>query len=287
MKLATLEAGGRDGTLVVVRATAARYAHGDARSRRRCRRALDDWDARRAGAARARRRSSSAARSTAQPLDVARARARRCRARTSGSTARRSSTTSILVRKARGAEPPPTLETDPLVYQGGSGVLLGPTRRHPAARSRPGASTSSREVCVVLGDTPHGHDAPPTRRTHVRLVMLANDSRCATCPRRAGQGLRLLPEQAGDGVLAVRGHARRARRRAGATAACTCRVRTTYNGDARRRLRRRPGDALLVLRSDRAHRARRARSPPARSSAAAPSRTRTARAASRASPSGG
>src|SRR5687767_11232321 len=28
-----------------------------------------------------------------------------------------------LVRKARGAEPPPTLETDPLVYQGGSGVL--------------------------------------------------------------------------------------------------------------------------------------------------------------------
>src|SRR5689334_14709291 len=32
----------------------------------------------------------------------------------------------ILVRKARGATPPPTLETDPLVYQGGSGDLLGP-----------------------------------------------------------------------------------------------------------------------------------------------------------------
>ena len=31
-----------------------------------------------------------------------------------------------LVRRARGAEPPTTLETDPLVYQGGSGVLLGP-----------------------------------------------------------------------------------------------------------------------------------------------------------------
>src|SRR5512144_2963625 len=30
-----------------------------------------------------------------------------------------------LVRRARGAEPPPTLETDPLVYQGGSGVLSG------------------------------------------------------------------------------------------------------------------------------------------------------------------
>src|SRR5688500_17515256 len=32
----------------------------------------------------------------------------------------------VLVRKARGAEPPETLLTDPLVYQGGSGVLLGP-----------------------------------------------------------------------------------------------------------------------------------------------------------------
>ena len=40
-----------------------------------------------------------------------------------------------LVRKARGAEPPPTLETDPLVYQGGSGVLLAPVRGHPAPRS--------------------------------------------------------------------------------------------------------------------------------------------------------
>lgn len=33
----------------------------------------------------------------------------------------------VLVRKARGAEPPKTLETDPLVYQGGSSVFLGPT----------------------------------------------------------------------------------------------------------------------------------------------------------------
>src|ERR1700741_2904826 len=30
-----------------------------------------------------------------------------------------------LVRMARGAEPPETLESDPLVYQGGSGALLG------------------------------------------------------------------------------------------------------------------------------------------------------------------
>src|SRR5690242_17485283 len=33
----------------------------------------------------------------------------------------------LLARKARGAEPPKTLRTEPLVYQGGSGVLLAPT----------------------------------------------------------------------------------------------------------------------------------------------------------------
>ena len=32
----------------------------------------------------------------------------------------------VLVRKARGAVPPATLETDPLVYQGGSSVFLYP-----------------------------------------------------------------------------------------------------------------------------------------------------------------
>ena len=31
----------------------------------------------------------------------------------------------VLVRKARGAEPPATLRTDPLVYQGGSDTFLG------------------------------------------------------------------------------------------------------------------------------------------------------------------
>ncbi len=33
----------------------------------------------------------------------------------------------VLVRKARNAPLPPTLKTDPLVYQGGSGVFLRPT----------------------------------------------------------------------------------------------------------------------------------------------------------------
>jgi len=80
-----------------------------------------------------------------------------------------------LVRKARGAEPPSTLETDPLVYQGGSGALLGPRDPIPlpAGVDDPGLDLEA-EVAVVLGDVARGTtaaDAPAC----VRLVMLAND----------------------------------------------------------------------------------------------------------------
>jgi fumarylacetoacetate (FAA) hydrolase len=79
----------------------------------------------------------------------------------------------VLVRKARGAEPPETLRTDPLVYQGGSGVLLGP--RDPIALADPawGLDFES-EVCVVLGDTPQSTRKEDASR-YVRLLMLAND----------------------------------------------------------------------------------------------------------------
>jgi fumarylacetoacetate (FAA) hydrolase len=78
-----------------------------------------------------------------------------------------------LVRKARGAEPPKTLETDPLIYQGGSGDMLGP--RDPIELRDPawGLDFES-EVCVVLDDTPMGTTAAEASK-HVRLLMLAND----------------------------------------------------------------------------------------------------------------
>jgi fumarylacetoacetate (FAA) hydrolase len=78
-----------------------------------------------------------------------------------------------LVRKARGAEPPKTLETDPLIYQGGSGDLLGP--RDPIVLRDPawGLDFES-EVCVILGDTPIGTTAADAAK-HIRLVLLAND----------------------------------------------------------------------------------------------------------------
>jgi fumarylacetoacetate (FAA) hydrolase len=78
-----------------------------------------------------------------------------------------------LLRRSRGAEPPPTLETDPLVYQGGSGVLLGPRDPIELVDERWGLDFEG-EVCVVLGDVPRGTRARDAASC-LRLVMLAND----------------------------------------------------------------------------------------------------------------
>ena len=78
-----------------------------------------------------------------------------------------------LVRRSRGAELPPSLETDPLVYQGGSGVLLAPTEDIPLPDPAWGLDFEG-EVCAVLGDVRRG-----TRATEaagcIRLLCLAND----------------------------------------------------------------------------------------------------------------
>ncbi|MBT8492691.1 MAG: fumarylacetoacetate hydrolase family protein, partial [Deltaproteobacteria bacterium] len=79
----------------------------------------------------------------------------------------------VLVRKARGAEPPETLETDPLVYQGGSGVLLGPREDIVLPNPEWGLDYEG-EVCVILGDTPRGVSKDEAL-SHVKLLTLAND----------------------------------------------------------------------------------------------------------------
>ncbi len=79
----------------------------------------------------------------------------------------------VLVRKARGAEPPETLRTDPLIYQGGSGDMLAPTADIKLANEAWGCDFES-EVAVVLGDTPQGTKAKDASK-YVRLVMLVND----------------------------------------------------------------------------------------------------------------
>ena len=79
----------------------------------------------------------------------------------------------IRVRKARNAEPPETLRSDPLVYQGGSGVLLAPRAPMILPDAAWGLDFEG-ELCVVLGDTPMATRADRAG-AHVRLLMLAND----------------------------------------------------------------------------------------------------------------
>jgi len=78
-----------------------------------------------------------------------------------------------LVRKARGAEMPPSFWTDPLMYQGGSDSFIGPEEDILAADEAWGIDMEG-EVAVVTGDVPMG--ATPARAVAaIRLIMLVND----------------------------------------------------------------------------------------------------------------
>ncbi|HXK19246.1 MAG TPA: fumarylacetoacetate hydrolase family protein, partial [Polyangiaceae bacterium] len=78
-----------------------------------------------------------------------------------------------LVRRARNAAPPATLETDPLVYQGGSSDMLGPRAAFRLLNEAYGLDFEA-ELGVVLGDTPQGTTAA-SAGAHVRLVLCLND----------------------------------------------------------------------------------------------------------------
>ena len=78
-----------------------------------------------------------------------------------------------LVRKARGAEMPPSFWTDPLVYQGGSDDFLPPTADVPVASEDFGIDLEA-EVAVVTDDVPMA-TAAADARGHIKLLMLVND----------------------------------------------------------------------------------------------------------------
>ncbi len=170
MKLATLRDGTRDGRLIVVKRDNSAYALAtDVALTLQA--ALDDWDTLEPRLrALAERLEAGAVQS--RPLDVHQLMAPLPRAYEwiDGSAYLNHV---ILVRKARNAEPPPTLKTDPLVYQGGSGDMLAPTQDIPLVDEAWGCDFES-EVCVILGDTPMGTRAQEAGK-YVKLVMLAND----------------------------------------------------------------------------------------------------------------
>jgi fumarylacetoacetate (FAA) hydrolase len=78
-----------------------------------------------------------------------------------------------LVRKARGAEMPPSFWTDPLMYQGGSDSFLGPRDPILMADEAWGIDFEA-EVAVITGDVSMGVGADAAR-SHIKLLMLVND----------------------------------------------------------------------------------------------------------------
>jgi fumarylacetoacetate (FAA) hydrolase len=170
MKLATLRTGGRDGTLVVVRSDGRAYARAGAVAPT-LQSALDEWERAEPGLRDLCQRLEGG-QIPAEPLDPWALAAPLPRAYEwlDGSTYLNHVR---LARRARGVEPPPDLLTCPLVYQGGSGVLLGP--RDPLLLLDPAWGLDlEAEIGVILGDVPLGVSAAAAPST-VRLVCLLND----------------------------------------------------------------------------------------------------------------
>jgi fumarylacetoacetate (FAA) hydrolase len=218
MKLATLRDGGRDGRLLVVRRDGQAGAPGPDRWPT-VQAALDDWGAAEP-ALRAIASELDRGAHDGMPIDPTRLAAPLPRAYEwiDGSAFLNHV---ILVRKARGAQPPATLETDPLIYQGGSGDLLGPRDPIPLVDPAWGLDYES-EVVVVLGDTPLGTRAADAAGC-VRLVMLANDCTLRNLvpdelakgfgffqskPATAFSPFAVTPDELGDAWRAGRLHAR-------------------------------------------------------------------------------
>ncbi len=78
-----------------------------------------------------------------------------------------------LVRKARGAEMPPSFWTDPLMYQGGSDSFIGPCDAILAADEAWGIDFEA-EVAAITDDVAMGTAAADAEH-HVKLLMLVND----------------------------------------------------------------------------------------------------------------
>ena len=226
MKLATLRDGGRDGRLLVVRKDGAVGAPSPAEWPT-MQRALDDWSA-----------AEAALRSIADALDSGALDGTAIDPHRLGAPLPRAYewvdgsaflNHVLLVRKARKADPPPTLETDPLVYQGGSGDMMGPRDPIELRDAAWGLDYES-EVCVILGDTPMGTTAARADGC-IRLVMLANDCTLRNLvvdelakgfgffqskPATAFSPFAVTPDELGDAWRDGRAHVR---------------VRSTYNGN--------------------------------------------------------
>jgi fumarylacetoacetate (FAA) hydrolase len=171
MKLATLKAGGRDGTLVVADREL-RRAVAVPRIARTLQAALDDWVELCPELRSIYRLLNAGEMPEAFALDIAALAAPLPRAYQWADGSAYVNHVE-LVRKARGATMPESFWTDPLMYQGGSDGLLGPSDPVALADEAWGIDFEA-EVAVVTDDVPMGA-TPQQAAGHIRLVLLVND----------------------------------------------------------------------------------------------------------------
>ena len=167
MKLASL-AGGRDGRLVVVSRDLARMLPADGIAPT-LQAALDEWEASSPGLAGLATRLELG---EGDPFDPAACASPLPRAFQWADGSAYVNHVE-LVRRARGAELPPSFWTDPLMYQGGSDTFLAPQGDIPLRDPAWGLDLEA-EVAVVTGDVPLGADTAVAARA-IRLLMLVND----------------------------------------------------------------------------------------------------------------
>ena len=171
MKLATLKSDSRDGALVVVSRDLARYQKVP-KIAATMQFALDHWDA---VADRLQAVYAALNEGTswdAQPFDQALCHSPLPRAYQWADGSAYINHVE-LVRKARGAELPPSFYTDPLMYQGGSDSFIGPRDPIWALTEEWGIDLEA-EVAVITGDLPMGATDAQCGEA-IRLVMLVND----------------------------------------------------------------------------------------------------------------
>ena len=166
MKLASYEDASRDGRLMIVSRDLTRCAPAPIQTMQR---ALDDWSA-----------AEPVLREAAARLeagDGAAFQVARCLAPLPRAYQWVDGSAYVnhveLVRRARGAELPPSFWTDPLVYQGGSDDFLGPVADARFVDAADGIDLEG-EVGVIVDDVPMGTDAH-SAAGRVRLLMLIND----------------------------------------------------------------------------------------------------------------
>ena len=173
------------------------------------------------------------------------------------------------------------------MYQGGSDGFLGPRDPILAADEAWGIDFEG-EVAVITGDVPMGVHRRRGGSKHIKLVMLVNDvSPAQSDPGRTGQGLRLLPVQAGQRLFSRGGDAGRTGRGMAGRRSFICRLPSTSERQNVRRARCRHRHDVQFSATDRPCGQDPRPGAPAPSSARARCPTATAPRARPASPSGG